>query len=295
VLPSIYVSTPQEWGLSFSAPPVLASNGTTLKGGLLQHWVGTSPQTRQPRLDHHNVALHLGGAKRVSRDGEGRRYTVDVDPGALSVVPCGASYTWTTRGPVDFAHLYIEPRRLARVVVEEFDRDPGAVVLQESVGRSDPLLHRLYESMLDEIAEPGPSSSVCIESLYRAFLVRLLSTHSNLSDARRARYVLAPWRVRRVTDYVEENLGDELDLEILARAAGLSRYHFSRSFQRATGMAPCTFITRRRIEEAKRLLRERQLSIAEVAMKCGFASARQLSTSFRKSTGQSPSQYRAQY
>lgn len=288
--------TPQDWAKLFPVRPVLESGRAILKDGLLQRWTATDPTTRQPRLDHHNIALHLGGAKHVCREGEGCRTNVDVELGAVSVVPSGASFIWTTRGPVDFAHLYVEPKYLDRVIAEEFDRDPAAVALQDSVGRSDPLLRTLYEGIMDEIAAPGPLGKVCVGALYHAFLVRLLCSHSNLSKATaRARHALAPYRLRRVTDYIKQNLPEEIALTTLAQVAGLSRFHFSRAFRQATGMAPHAFIVHLRILEAKRLLRERKLTIAEVASACGFNDSAQFATSFRKATGQSPSSYRGGY
>jgi AraC family transcriptional regulator len=249
--------------------------------------------TRQPRLDHHNVALHLGGAKRVCRVGEGGRITVDVEVGALSIVPSGAMFTWTTQGPVDFAHLYVEPNRLDTVIIEVFDRNPASAALRDCVGHSDPLARELYEAITGELAYPSAASKICIETFYQALLVRLLCTHSNLpANSARVRYALAPYRLRRVTDYIRENLAGDLDLSSLASTAGLSRFHFSRAFRIATGMSPHVFIVGLRIEEAKRLLRLRRSSITKVAKECGFRDGAQFAAAFRKSTGQSPTSYR---
>ena len=229
----------------------------------------------------------------MCRAGEGGRITVDVEVGALSIVPSGATFTWTTQGPVDFAHLYVERNRLATVIIEEFDRNPDSAALQDCVGHSDPLARELYEGITRELAYPTPASKISIETFYQALLVRLLCTHSTLpANAARARHALAPYRLRRVTDYVRENLAGDLDLASLANMAGLSRFHFSRAFRNATGMSPHVFVVRLRVEEAKRLLRSRRGSIAEVAEKCGFRDGSQFATAFRKSTGQSPSSYR---
>lgn len=288
--------SPQQWAKDFPSRPVLQSDSATFQDGLLQRWNDTAKVTCQPPLDHHNVALHLGGDKRVSRAGEGHRRVADVGSGAMSVVPSGATFSWTTEGPIDFAHLYIAPKRLDEVVAEEFDRDPAAVFLQDSLGCTDPRLYVLYEALMEEIRSPGPAAGVCIESLYQALLVRVLISHSNLPDSSaRAVYALAPYRLRRVTDYIQQNLGGELDLGVLAHVAGLSRFHFSRTFRRATGMAPHSFIVQRRIAEAKRLLRARRLGIAAVARACGFSDSARFATSFRKVTGKSPTEYRDCY
>ena len=286
--------SPREWGLTFSVPPVASSTPALLANGLLQHWIGTPSENKQPRLDHHNVCLHLGGAKRVHRSGEGRVRVVEIEQGAVTVVPAGASFRWNTEGPVDFAFLFVEPTRLSRVIVQEFDRDPDAMALHDCVGLRDPFMCNLLTAMTQEITNPGAFSSTWIESLYHAVLVRLVCANSSLPDrAIRARYTLAPFRLRRVMNRIETDLSGDLDLESMAAAAGLSRYHFSRAFRQATGFGPCAFVLRRRIEEAKRLLETTTMSIADVAERCGFGDAAHFSTTFRKQTGQTPTAWRS--
>lgn len=287
------VLSPREWTQTFPVRPILESDAAILKGGLLQRWTGTPAVNPQPRLDHHNLTLHLGGPKRVCRDGEGPRRNVDVELGALTFVPSGAAFTWATQGPSDFAYFFLDQKQLRQAIMAEFDRDPDAIRLQDSVGKSDPLLWRLYESILEEIRCPGPVSKISIETNYDALLVRLLCTHSNLSDSTVSRgYALAPYRLRRVKDYVQSNLEADLELSELAEVAGLSRFHFCRAFHRATGMAPHAFVVNVRIEEAKRLLRSGELSIGTIAKRCGFSTGAQFATSFKKSTGETPSSYR---
>jgi AraC-like DNA-binding protein len=79
----------------------------------------------------------------------------------------------------------------------------------------------------------------------------------------------------------------------MARAAGYSRFHFIRAFARAYGETPRTYLTRRRIERAKTLLRAANLSVTEVCFLVGFASVGSFSARFRELVGQSPVEYRA--
>jgi AraC-like DNA-binding protein len=85
---------------------------------------------------------------------------------------------------------------------------------------------------------------------------------------------------------------EPLDLEALARRAGYSRFHFLRAFRDAFGETPRAYLTRRRIERAKTLLRSANLTVTEVCFLVGFSSLGSFSARFSELVGRSPSEYR---
>jgi AraC-like DNA-binding protein len=99
--------------------------------------------------------------------------------------------------------------------------------------------------------------------------------------------------MRRARDLIDRDFADPLDLDALAREAGYSKFHFARTFALAYGETPRAYLTRRRIERAKTLLRTANLSVTEVCFLVGFASLGSFSALFRRLVGQSPSAYRA--
>ena len=101
---------PDAWGECLSGSPVFDRAVPALVLALVRRWQSIAPQISQAALSQHFVSIHLGGAKRLYRDGEGRRQTRDVAEAAHSVVPAGAEFEWNTEGPVDFAHIYSIPR-----------------------------------------------------------------------------------------------------------------------------------------------------------------------------------------
>jgi AraC-like DNA-binding protein len=88
------------------------------------------------------------------------------------------------------------------------------------------------------------------------------------SDARGG---LPHWQQKKLTQYIEEHLADEVSLVSLAQLAQLSPYHFSRAFKQSFGMPPHQYLTSRRIERAKTLLAERKLSVTEIGFDVGFS------------------------
>jgi AraC family transcriptional regulator len=247
----------------------------------------------QPPLDHHYIALHLGGAKRVKRYGEISSRVCDVALDSVTIVPRGAGFRWHTQGPIEFAHLYIHPRRLERSLRETFDRDAKAVTIEPKIGLEDSVVAVLIKAMLDPGLNNGPDGLLARESLYEAVITRLiyLGLSQNVS-AQPARNVLAPNVLKRLKEYINANLASSITLEDLATIAGLSRFHLCRAFGESTGYPPHAWIMQARLEMARRLLRDTNLTIADIAIQCGYANAAQFSTMFKRKIGITPSTWR---
>jgi AraC family transcriptional regulator len=99
--------------------------------------------------------------------------------------------------------------------------------------------------------------------------------------------------LQRVRDYVEAHLDEDLSLTVLADIACLSPYHFSRSFKQAAGVGPQRYVMQRRLERAKRLLRQTHQPLVLIAQETGFADQSHLSQMFRREIGVTPGRYRA--
>jgi AraC family transcriptional regulator len=103
---------------------------------------------------------------------------------------------------------------------------------------------------------------------------------------------LPPWQQKKLMEYIEEHLSDEVSLSCLAALVQLSPYHFSRAFKRSFGIPPHRYLTDRRIERAKGLLVKRNLSVTEIALDVGFSETSSFTAAFRKLTGETPTDYR---
>jgi AraC family transcriptional regulator len=103
---------------------------------------------------------------------------------------------------------------------------------------------------------------------------------------------LAPWQVKHVTSYMRENLEADLDLRQLADRVNLSRFYFCSAFRRATGYTPHEYLTRLRIDEARRLLAICSMPVTDIALAVGYQTPSSFAAAFRRLVGLSPGEFR---
>jgi AraC-like DNA-binding protein len=99
----------------------------------------------------------------------------------------------------------------------------------------------------------------------------------------------------RAKDLADARYAEPLGVDGLARAAGLSRAHFSREFRRAFGASPHAYLLTRRLERAAALLRTTDNSVAEICLAVGLQSIGSFTTSFKRAFGKTPTAYRASF
>jgi AraC family transcriptional regulator len=209
----------------------------------------------------------------------------------LSFVPAGLRF-----------HEWQSPRVLMRVMYLYIDPQPA--LLGSSFSPTDlalrPRLFFFDQYLWDTAArlkaladDPAPGHRHYAETLGRVLLHALaaLDRAPGSGDAP-ARGGLAGWQRKRVAEYIDEHLADELKLSDLAQLSRLSPYHFARAFKRSFGVPPHRYHVGRRIEHAKGLLARRDLSVTQIGMKLGYSATSTFTVAFRRITGCTPTDYR---
>jgi AraC-like DNA-binding protein len=99
----------------------------------------------------------------------------------------------------------------------------------------------------------------------------------------------------RAKDLADARYGDSIDVNDMARAANLSRAHFSREFRRTFGESPYSYLLTRRLERAAAMLRTTDRSVADICCSVGLTSVGSFTTTFTRTFGRSPTAYRASF
>jgi AraC family transcriptional regulator len=226
--------------------------------------------------------------------GERRLDRVELHPRLFGVVPADRPSSWKLVGSPDIELVYLRRGMVDRLAEEVFGVDSSKVELLPKLGFFDGMLEQLVLGLLDAaVAEDGSADGLYADHLVRMITLHVLRCHSSrpLRAPSRAASALRPDRVTRVQALIEDALDEDLSLERLAAEAGIGTHAFSAAFVRAIGVSPHRYVVQRRIERAKRLLRESELPVATIAAQTGFASQSHLATVFKKVVGMTPGQY----
>ncbi len=268
-------------------------------GGLLaERWSHAEGDLGEIRPRDTEIVVMLRGRAHVRRRGDGRLQHHDAVPGTVWLCPAGIPEDMIRiYGEIpETVHVYLPAAPLAATAARELDVDPDKIGLHYDGGFRDPLIEQIARAVHSEMVDPAPGGKMLVETLASALGVHILRRHSNLAPTSppppAARGALDAARLRRVTDFIEAHLGEELTVEALAGQACLSPFHFARAFKAATGSAPHRYLTDRRIGRARALVAEGRLPLAEIAGICGFSSQPHLTYWFKRIVGTTPGAYR---
>jgi AraC-like DNA-binding protein len=107
-----------------------------------------------------------------------------------------------------------------------------------------------------------------------------------------ARGGLPPRVLRRIREYIDENIEHRISVELLASLANLSVWYFVRAFKQSVGVTPHDYLIRRRVERTMELLSSTDISLSQISLAAGFADQSHFSRRFRQLVGMSPRDYR---
>ena len=242
-------------------------------GLLAERWSHSEGDLGEVRPRETEIVVMLEGRVHVRRRGDGRLQHHDAVPGTVWLCPAGIREDMIhVYGDIpETVHMYLPASPLSAIALRELDLDPDAVGLHYDGGFRDPLIEHIARAVQTEMVDPAPGGKMLVETLSSALGVQALRHHSNLEPASvslpSVRGALDARRLRRVVDFIETHLGEDLTIEALsANEACLSPFHFARAFKAATGAAPPPLPDRPSASGAQRLLiAEGRLPLAEIA------------------------------
>jgi AraC family transcriptional regulator len=244
-----------------------------------------------PALPWHLISVHLLRPTLVDGRFGGRIYSGRSAPGNLMIMSAGQASVWQCAEPLDELHILLDP-----AVVDRMAADIGlaGARLVDGVALVDPVMADIARQLLAELANPGLGTRQFADATADLLALHLLRRHSTaMGGAQTApRLDMTARQLRLATAFVESHLGEELQLEAIAAAAGMSAFRFARAFKKATGHSPRQYVIGRRIELARELLRGSDDDLTDIAHRVGFATQSHFTSVFRQRCGITPKRFR---
>ena len=241
--------------------------------------------------DRHLIAMHFRPAT-VTWFFSGHPKTKRVKRGAVDIIPQGTRLGRYSEDETTFIMLSLEPAFVQRIAGES--GKSSTVELVRLLGIHDLQIEHTILAIKAELETGCPSGQLFGDALAISLAARLLSEYSTqVSRPQGHSAVLAPYTLRRVLDYINENLIKDLTLAEIADVAHMSPHYFSRAFRHSTGIPPHRYVMNCRIKMAKKLLSETSLPLVEIGLVVGLQNQSHFTTLFHKLTGVTPKVYRA--
>lgn len=239
-----------------------------------------------PRQFHEEfeIGVVTGGAARVRLRGTGEV----VPAGQLVLLEPGVAHDVSVPGGdlCDFRAFYV-PADVVADTARALGLSGSAVHFRR-MWNATPALARMVESVHRGFQRED--SWLAVQTRFAEMLLHVLARHAAGQPRGDTGPAAWPDGVRRAREVLHDRLAENVTLDELALAAGLSRYHFLRVFRAATGLPPHTYQTTIRIAAAKRLLRA-GLAAGQVAVETGFPDQSHFSRHFRQRVGVTPAEF----
>ncbi|MBO0741488.1 MAG: helix-turn-helix transcriptional regulator [Hyphomicrobiaceae bacterium] len=246
-----------------------------------------------PPLGSPTFGVNYGREMRLERTIHGHRVSGRGAAGYLSILPPDAPTRWVFDECGDVALVFLNRELFDQAVEAAADRDPARVEVLPRFVIRDLVLERIAHRLLKAIAEPH-ASRLLTEEIAQDLASHLILAHSNVQQPRPSErtYAMAPGKLKRAQEFIVDNLNADMSLKDIAAAAGMSLFHFAKSFKDTTGRSPHQFLTHCRLLHARSLLHDATLSIGQIAKAVGLSHGR-FTAVFGREMGMTPSEFRA--
>jgi AraC family transcriptional regulator len=267
--------------------PVLSSQATSSGGVLVEQHAAGEVENIDVAPQTHAVSVQLtnSGSVEWKQQGSAQR-TIHKTPGQVSVFPAMSPISIRTRHTGELLIVGLSPKFLKLAAHEMAPANGFELIPRGAI--DEPFLKTISLALQAEVKAGSPGGKCYGETLATAIAVHLVRHHSSTGAVRMPGGGLAPAQFRRAVDYMHSHLGQDLSLESIAEATGLSTFHFSRLFKRSAGLSPHQYLIRLRLERARELLLRSRGSMAEIAVQSGFCDQSHFAMHFKRIYGVTP-------
>ena len=238
-----------------------------------------------------SVELNPRGPTDLFEDGR-HRVRPNVHSGSLAIFDLRTSWAADVRDPFDNLNMFFPLEIFAQIA-----EDNGSSFLgfnyKVEVDQPDETILHLTLAMLPVLVKEREASTLFLDHLFAAATEHVAQTYGAFSRIPNARlHGLTSQQRDSALEFLESNLAADPSVADLARASNMSVSSFARAFRRTLGVPPHQWLLRRRIEKAKRMLRNSKEPLANIAIACGFVDQSHLTRVFVRHVGATPGRWR---
>jgi AraC family transcriptional regulator len=245
--------------------------------------------------DAHVISLSLAPRPvRLLQIQGDQTYTGMYRQGDVSITPAKVPFFARWDSEDCYLQIRLAAQFVQRVASETLGQDADRLELYPEFRTRDRQIEAIATMLLTELQQGRLGNRLYIESLANVLTVHLCRQYAATKPLLPVYEGGLPQRhLQQVLDYINDHLDQDIKLTDLAALPDMSPFHFSRLFKQSIGSSPYQYVLQQRIERAKRLLRQTDQPIIDIAFQCGFNSHSHLSKQFRHFTGATPKVYRA--
>jgi AraC family transcriptional regulator len=273
-------------------PTVLRKHpGLAARGLHVEHHAVEPTEFPERELLQHNLFLYTGPSARAeirSPEFSGLRW---IRPGSMWIMPQGSRHGVRFESRMEGIALAFDPSTFDRLVQSADGK--ASLPIMQSLTACPPKVDHLMRALMHESDDPSTEDGIGLECIATAIALSICQHAGAAPAALRTESRLAPRQIRAVQAYVETHLHQPVSLADLAAVAGLSSFHFLRSFKGSLGSTPARYVLDRRMERARYLLKISNLTVSEVGIGVGFQDVSHFSRAFRRAMGVTPSAFRS--
>lgn len=239
------------------------------------------------RFAQHALVLYLAGSAQVTRSSGEQNEVAEVAAGDVSVQDTHWTGSWAWQGALDVLHLYLSPQLIERTANEVHGRDVAGN-LRDDLKVRDDTITQIGTALAREARSNEPGSRIMVRALREQLAVHLVRhyfVHSQEPP-------LGERRMRKLRCLFDD-LGSDLSLPKLAKAAGVGPHQLVRLFRKTFGTTPHQYVMELRLARARELLTDSDQTISDISDATGFADQSHLTRYFTRRYGASPSRFRA--
>jgi AraC family transcriptional regulator len=270
--------------------PLLSSQKLNWAGILLEYHCQPAGETPYASSPYHSIIVNHSHQIHMERWSDNYKLYKQFNKGDITIFPANTQHKQSWNREWEFCLLGIDPKLITQIAYESIGVE--SIEILPRFATPDPLIYQFCLGLISELRLGDSCCCLYVEHLVSALSIHLIRKYSVKNQSlRQDSHGLSQGKLQQAIAYINEHLTENLSLKDISNVVGMSPFYFTSLFKQSMGMTAYQYVIYHRIERAKQLLRQQELSIGDVSAQVGFESQSHFTNVFRKHTSKTPKMY----